>query len=258
LERDKCSYHERRGAQDSSIYQWRDDILPASVHQRTMIKLVPLLIMLSCLPALCQNITNLYGGQLVWSGMPVTTVYSVPSSYSTNSFTNATAITGSGDHSSYSSTITSTGLSGTISHITVAVSNWTQVCVVDAGLLLVGPDGQKVALCVGSGGCSAGTSYVYKSIMFDDSASAGVTFGGSNPGTNVFTCKPSWDEGWGPRLHAPAPDIPYSTTLSSMDPDTPNGVWTLYVDFYLFDNDCCYGHHDAGSVGGWGITIVTQ
>ena len=187
-------------------------------------------------------------------------VFSVAASAQT--FSNTTAIT-SGDASignPYPSNINVTGVTGTVSKVTVKLNNLSHTYPDDIGVLLVGPTGVKVRLMTDTGGGSGGSgggAISNVTITFDDAAAGflpdGVT---GNPPITTGTYKPTQGTGGAGQgtahptnFPSPAPAAPYALTLSSFNGLNANGVWSLYVD------DDAGG--DTGSfAGGWSITFT--
>jgi subtilisin-like proprotein convertase family protein len=164
----------------------------------------------------------------------------------TNSFTNAAsiAIPASGAASPYPSTIGVSGLSGTISRVTVAVSNISHTYPDDLDLLLVAPGGQKILLM---SDCGGGADLVNHNLVFDDGAPQLPNTQAIASGTHSPT-----NFGIGDSLPQPAPAGPYPDPqqLAAFNGLNPNGVWSLYVFDDLASN--------SGSIaGGWSLTITT-
>jgi subtilisin-like proprotein convertase family protein len=143
----------------------------------------------------------------------------------------------------YPSQINVSGLSGTITKITVALSGLSHTFSDDLDILLVGPGGTNVALMFGGGN---GASNV--NLVFDDSASASIPnfnstlVSGTYKPTNFYPFD---------NLTAPAPAGPYGATLSVFNGASPNGTYSLFIE------DQASG--DSGNVsGGWSVTITTS
>jgi subtilisin-like proprotein convertase family protein len=144
----------------------------------------------------------------------------------------------------YSSDIAVSGLTGTITSITVTLNNLNHTFPDDFDILLVGPTGANLILMSDTGG-SIDVSGA--TITFDDAAAASLpdaTFlsTGSFKPTNI---------GAGDTWNAPAPAPSASTTLAAAFAGTaPNGTWNLYVADDL--------GVDAGGIGnGWSVKITT-
>ena len=152
----------------------------------------------------------------------------------------------------YPSEITVSGFSGPIRDVNLTLRGFRHTFVEDVGVLLVGPEGQKVLLMSDVGGFS-GVGGVR--LKLDDEATASLpdhlVFGQITDGTYKPT---QGTEGGGEGCPAPAdfpvpaPTSPYGTTLSEFDGTEPNGIWKLYVL-----DDCDLG---SGKIrGGWTLRI---
>jgi subtilisin-like proprotein convertase family protein len=148
----------------------------------------------------------------------------------------------SGAAAPYPSTIAVSGLTGTVSKVTVKLNGLSHTFPGDIDILLAGPGGQKLLLMSDVGG---GTDAVNATLTFDDAAApigATVISGTFSP-TN---------SGTGDVFPAPAPAGPYPDPqqLSVFNGSNPNGTWSLYV----FDD----AGADVGSIaGGWSLNITT-
>src|SRR5262249_52663161 len=161
-----------------------------------------------------------------------------------SSFSNPTAIiipaTGTGaatgaPSNPYPSNIIVSGISGTVSKVTVDLFNFNHTFPGDVDVLLVGPGGQKLLLMSDAGG---GTDAVNANLTFDDAAApigATVVSGTFSP-TNIGT---------GDLFPAPAPAGPYPDPqqLSIFNGVNPNGTWSLYV---VDDGATCLGNTEGG------------
>ena len=146
----------------------------------------------------------------------------------------------------YPSSIIVSGLTGTVSKVTVRLNRVSHNFPADIDLLLVGPGGQAVVLM-----SDAGLNFPINDVTltFNDLAPEPPPCLGQ---ITSDTFKPSNCFG------APEPDIwpshappgPYGTALSAFDGTNPNGTWSLFV----FDDELA----DIGSIaGGWSLTIST-
>ncbi len=142
----------------------------------------------------------------------------------------------------YPSTIAVSGVMGTVSKVTVTLTNLNHTFPADVDVLLVGPGGQRLLLMSDVGG---GTDAVNATLTLDDTAPAfGATVvSGTFRPTNV---------GAGDLFPAPAPAGPYPDPqmLALFNGLNPNGTWSLFVV------------DDAGSdigtlSGGWALSITT-
>jgi subtilisin-like proprotein convertase family protein len=164
-------------------------------------------------------------------------------------FTNPAAITINdattvGTANPYSSNITVSGMTGTITNITVGLSNINHTFPDDLDLLLVAPNGNNLVIFSDAGGSADVTNI---SILFDDAAAATVTDGGPLMGG---TFKPSQFVA-GDIFPAPAPAASANTTLAAaFNGIDPNGAWNLYA---VDDTGV-----DMGTIGnGWSLNITT-
>ena len=177
-----------------------------------------------------------------------TVVTSGPTTFSNNT---AVTIPTAGAGVPYPSNITVSGLSGTISNVTVTLKNLSHTFPSDVGMLLVGPGGQKFIVLDGVIGGSPWSNITY---TLTDSAAglipnSGAPVSGTFKPTSYFA---------GDVFPAPAPPGPNQTpatagtaTFASVfNGANPNGTWSLY----LFD----FAAGDGGSMaGGWDLTITT-
>jgi uncharacterized repeat protein (TIGR01451 family) len=165
-------------------------------------------------------------------------------------FSSATPVT-LNDNSSgspYPANINVTGLTATVCKVTVTLANLNHAYPDDIDLLLVGPHGEAVLLMSDVGG-SLSLSGV--NLTFDDAAAssladAGPIVSGTFKPTNIG----AKTDGLNDVFPAPAPQVRYTTNLSSFNGQNPNGTWSLYV----VDDEAI----DAGSIsGGWSLAITT-
>jgi uncharacterized repeat protein (TIGR01451 family) len=179
-------------------------------------------------------------------------------------FTNSTTITipsgGSAPivPSPYPSNITVSGLSGTVSKVTVTLSNMS-VNSPDLDMMLVAPDGKKLVFLSDSGNGSLITGVT---ITIDDAAANQAPAVGGGAWTNGATYRPT-NNGTGDTFASPAPSYDATTesasgvsntsatgTLALFNGINPNGTWSLYVVDDVPDAS-------SRSIGGWSITITT-
>lgn len=145
----------------------------------------------------------------------------------------------------YPSTIAVAGLAGTVTNVTVTLSNLTHSNSKGLDILLVGPAGHKVMLMSDVGTIFSRMTNVM--LTFDDSAATSL------PETGTFvsgTYRPS-DYPPDQTMPGPAPAGPYSTSLSSFSGSNPNGVWSLYIN-----NDT--GTDTPGNLLGWQVRVHTD
>ncbi|MBL8151286.1 MAG: hypothetical protein JNN15_15290, partial [Blastocatellia bacterium] len=148
-----------------------------------------------------------------------------------------------GNAAPYPSNISVSGVTGTISKVTVKLNTFNHTFPDDTDILLVSPTGQKVVIFSDVGGS---TDAVNLTFTLDDAAAAalpdaGPLVSGTFRPTNI---------GATDTFAAPAPAAPYGSTLSTFNGQNPNGTWNLYIV------DDTSG--DSGSFnGGWELNIST-
>jgi subtilisin-like proprotein convertase family protein len=167
----------------------------------------------------------------------------------TVTFTNPGGITipDSGKANPYPSTITVSGVNGTVLDVNVSINGFNHTFPDDVDVLLVGPTGQTLVVM-----SDVGTFMDVNNVnlTFDDEAATSL------PDTAQITAGTYRPTNWNTTgnndgFPAPAPGGTYGTTLSVFDALNANGNWLLYV------NDDLGG--DVGSFsGGWSITITYQ
>jgi subtilisin-like proprotein convertase family protein len=140
----------------------------------------------------------------------------------------------------YPSTISVTGLSGTITDVNVTLTGVSHTFPADVDILVVAPNGDDVILLTDTGGA---TDVVGANLTFDQSAASLA----STPlvsGTYRPTNGAAFDG------TPPAPTPPYSTTLNTFNGDPPSGTWSLFV----YDDTAT----DVGSIAsGWSLDITS-
>jgi hypothetical protein len=189
----------------------------------------------------------------------------------TGTFTNSTSIAVNGYALApqlgvtvpYPSTIAASGLSGTITKVTVTLSGVNKLLSLrDSDYLLVDPS-NKAVLILSDGGVGGTSGAV--NLTFDDAAPgplpllANPVLAGTYTPTNysptdggfVACDSVAYDEPNPDAFHAPAPAPPYGSALSFFNGDDPNGTWSLYA---VLD---CLGTVPGVIGGGWSITITT-
>lgn len=187
----------------------------------------------------------------------LTQTVNFPTSQSGSTFTNAGGITlaDNGNQSlPYPSNIVVSGLSGTISKVTLTLTNATFANTNDQNFLLVGPAGQKFVFMSDAGGAGATSG---ATITFDDAAASqlpnsGSIASGTYRPTDYVVDSDIWP--------APAPAGPYNsaapggsgTFATVFGGAAPNGTWSLYP----IDDTGSAGA--AGSIGSWSLTFTTS
>ncbi|HMP73448.1 MAG TPA: S8 family serine peptidase [Kiritimatiellia bacterium] len=158
----------------------------------------------------------------------------------TSTFTNPSVITIRDNNTAtpYPSSLLVSGMQGELTKAVVTLQGFTHTYPSDVDILLVSPNGQRVAL-MGSVGGSASINNA--TLTFDDDAPGPV---GSPLVTGVY--QPS---GSIASMPAPAPAGPYSSSLSHLNGTSPNGTWSLYV------RDAAAA--DSGTIAaGWRLTLT--
>jgi hypothetical protein len=165
--------------------------------------------------------------------------------------------------SPYPSNLAVSGLTGTITKVTVTLTGFVHSYPDDVDVLLVGPTGTAVELMSDAG---AGGDVLGATLTFDDAApgllpdGAGVTDGTYKPSNyahavpadiqNLCVLEAPPSTGNTDPFPAPAPAPPtggYSQTLSTFNGTAPNGTWKLFVA-----EDC---NVDGGSLDSWSLDI---
>jgi subtilisin-like proprotein convertase family protein len=177
-----------------------------------------------------------------------TEVVDNPTTVAGNTFCNTGLINvpvSAGAATPYPSHIFPTGLSGSISKVTIDLKGLTHTNPDDLDILLVGPGGTTKVILMSDAGGTADVSNI--NLNFDDAAATAISDTGPLA-TGSF--KPA-DYAPADTLPAPAPAGPYGTVLSAYNGATPNGTWSLYV----FDDG---SGADAGQItNGWCANFTT-
>lgn len=174
-----------------------------------------------------------------------------------NNFTNPGTITiadnagGAEGATPYPSKIFVSGLSGTISKVTLTLTNLNTPRTNDVDFLLVGPNGDNYVFMSDVGGAVATSG---ANITLDDAAGSQLPNSGA---LSTGTFRPT-DFAADSAFPAPAPAGPYNSaptngvaTFNSVyGGDAPNGTWSLYVD-----DDA--GGGGVSTIGSWTLTITT-
>jgi CSLREA domain-containing protein len=184
------------------------------------------------------------------SGTNPATLNIINNDFAGSSFSNhgLISIPDSGAASPYPSTVTVSGMTGTVSDMRVKLNGLSHSFSGDINMLLVGPQGQMFVILSSAGGGQP----INATLTLTDSAAGFVpepAVDGSYKPTSTFV---------GGVIGAPAPAPPYPTSgpagadtfMSTFGGTNPNGVWSLYV------YDAAGG--DFGQVtGGWDLGIAT-
>lgn len=153
----------------------------------------------------------------------------------------------------YPSNIAVSGVTGSVSKVTLRLNGYSHTFPDDVDMMLVAPGGEKIIFNSDTCGTATITNL---NLTFDDAAAAIIPDNGTC--TTGSTYRPS-NVGTGDPFSAPAPAPVYpddsaapagtATFASKFAGIAPNGTWSLYI---VDDAD-----GDAGSIsGGWTLTIT--
>ncbi|MFN0280098.1 MAG: S8 family serine peptidase [Pyrinomonadaceae bacterium] len=159
--------------------------------------------------------------------------------------TSAIMINDNAAGSPYPSNIFVSGVSGSVTKVTVDLLNMSHTFPDDVDVMLVGPGGQNVMIMSDAGG---GGDIVSVNLTFDSFAGSALP-----DATQIFsgTFQPSNYDTNTDVFPAPAPPPSGSAALSAFNGTNPNGTWSLYVRDDL--------GIDLGSIsGGWALRITTS
>jgi hypothetical protein len=143
----------------------------------------------------------------------------------------------------YPTSVSVTGVMGTLTNVSVTLSTITYDYMGDLTGLLVSPDGQSVLLFSGIGGVETAESVT---LTFDDHAA--VPADSELPPTSGTYLPWDWLGACEIPFAAPAPPSPYHTNLSAFAQTDPNGRWSLYLSDLYADS---YGIVQ----GGWSLSL---
>ena len=145
----------------------------------------------------------------------------------------------------YPGLLTFTGLEGTVSKVTVTLSDFNHASPEDVDVLLVGPQGQQALLMSDVGGNLEVGALTF---TFDDDAAGPLPDGNVVLVSGVYQPTDYPDANGNDIFPAPAPAGPYTTPLSVFNGIDPNGDWALYVR-----DDAPAEPGDIS--GGWSLTL---
>ena len=167
----------------------------------------------------------------------------------------------SGPANAYPSSITVSGLSGTVTNAKVTLIDYHSSSPDDADVAITGPNGDAVMLMSDACGetiLPGGPTFSTEdeNWTFDDAAPTFISNGGP--------CSPDQEASFRPSNYlgntgepddlsvSGGPPPPYLNALSFLTGGSPNGTWSLFM---LDDNAvCCFG---AG-ISGWALTLDIQ
>ncbi|MCB9126390.1 MAG: hypothetical protein H6638_00515 [Ardenticatenales bacterium] len=151
--------------------------------------------------------------------------------------------TAAGVAAPYPSTLTVSGLTGTITDLNIELNGLSHTYPDDLDMLLVGPNGENILFLSDAG---SGTDIITGTLVFDDEAVAAIPDSGPMvSGTYLVS-----SYGSGDTFPAPAPAPSTATALSVFDGTDPNGTWELYI----YDD----AGGDVGQLDGWCLQIETD
>ncbi|MCW9683235.1 hypothetical protein FJR41_020980, partial [Dolichospermum planctonicum UHCC 0167] len=172
-----------------------------------------------------------------------------------STFSNTTfiSIPDNGASDPYPSIINVSGLSGSLTKLTVTLTNLNHTCSGEIDVLLVSPTGAKSILMSDVGGDTGLTNVT---LTFDATATSSLSdFDGISSGTYRptnfdfdFDSDGSDDADF---FDFPAPEGPYNTDFSVFNDTEPNGEWRLYI---VDDTGSNSGDVD----GGWSLSIEAE
>ncbi len=145
----------------------------------------------------------------------------------------------------YPSTRTFAGRLGTVSNVTVSITNFSHTSPDDVDLMLVAPNGRRVVLMSDVGG---NTEVGGLNINFDDAAAVNLPDSGT---LTSGTFKPTDFEA-GDVFPSPAPQGATSgSTLAAFFGSAPNGIWRLFA----VDDT---GNNVGSIAGNWNLNLTTS
>jgi hypothetical protein len=156
---------------------------------------------------------------------------------------------GVGEVAPYPSTITVTGLVGTITKVTVSFNSVSNTFPDDLDIMLVAPDvaQTRAVIMADAGGLSTMTNV---SFTLDDTGAILVPDNG--PLVSGSTYRPFNYEASTDFFPAPAPSTPGGSALSAFNTLDPNGSWSLYITDDTFDPTV------QGSIASWCLNFALQ
>lgn len=171
--------------------------------------------------------------------------------HTSNIFPTGGALT-EGPANEYPSGINVSGLSGTVTKVTVTLIGYTSSSPDDVDAVIVGPNGQQVMLV--SDACGVNPSTLSdENWTFDDSAPTFVSDNGPCSSFQDASYKPSNYED--PSLDnltpGGGPAGPYLNRLSLLAGGSPDGAWNLFV----FDDNPAYHGFDLSA---WALNLEIQ
>ena len=157
-----------------------------------------------------------------------------------------------GPANEYPAGINVSGLSGTVTKVTVTLIGLTSASPDDIDAVIVGPNGQKVMLVSDACGVNPNT-VTDENWTFDDSASTFISDGGPCADFQDASFKPTNYENPDDDDLTPGggPAGPYLNSLSLLAGGSPDGAWNLFV---FDDNPAIHGF----DISGWALNLDIQ
>ena len=175
----------------------------------------------------------------------------------TNTYTNSSGITMStaaGVANPYPSTINVSGLTGTVTNVTLVITGFSHTRPDNVDMLLVGPAGQTLLFWSDAGGIAPGDNVTNQTFTFSDAA---ATFLSDESLLVSGTYRPTNYGATADVFQAPAPSGPYNESgplgtfrFNVFRGSDPNGVWSLYII-----NDGT--QISAPTISGWTLNLTT-
>lgn len=161
--------------------------------------------------------------------------------------------TGPGPAAVYPISNVVSGVTGSVTRVTVRLNGLTHSRLDDVGILLVGPGGQTVRLTSDNGSDdNAAGDYVFDSTVaatIPDAGVAGTVIVPTTYGPSPDGADNGGSAAMPANFVAPAPAGPYGGNLNVYNGLNPNGTWNLYV----YDDTAV----DAGTIANWTLLIET-
>ena len=158
-----------------------------------------------------------------------------------------------GTASLYPSSITVSGMTGTITQVDAALNNLTHTFPDDIDIILVGPGGQRAILMsdAGGGGDVSGVNLTFNQSASTQLPDSTQLASGTYRPTN-FNGNTTIEPGGVDNFPSPGPgQSAYTADLSVFNGTNPNGTWQIYV----VDDE----NVDSGSIAtGWALGITTS
>jgi hypothetical protein len=159
-----------------------------------------------------------------------------------------------GPANEYPASINVSGLSGTVTKVSVTLIGYGSSSPADTDAAIVGPNGQQVMLISDACGETDAHSVHFENWTFDDAAQGFLSSVDCAPDFQDASFKPSnyGNPDDDDLSAAGGPAGPYLNSLSLLAGGSPNGAWNLFV---FDDNDVGYHGFD---ISGWALNLEIQ